>query len=215
MTQSERYVAWTQRGGIQAAIGMALGVPLLPAGWVASGRPLYPAVFLLAAIGAVIGYAIGKAIGWALLTGTGRAAQSIFMPAAAGHLANEHSEIVTLEARGDFKAAVSAWEAVSIAEPGNPWPLVRSGELYARELGEPAMAVERFRLARSLPNVKPELQRYASQKIIDLLLGPLGDRGRAMAELRMLADKHPASREAEGAREALRNLKAGDANAPD
>ena len=52
------------------------------------------------------------------------------------------------------------------------------------------------------------LQRYASQKIIDLLLGPLGDRGRAMTELRMLIDRHPASREAEGAREALRNLKA-------
>jgi hypothetical protein len=215
MTQSERYVAWTQRGGTQAAVGTALGVVLLPAGWFASGRPLYPAVFLLAPIGALIGYATGKTIGWALLTGSGRAAQSIYMPSAARHLANEHSEIVTLEARGNFKAAVSAWEAVAIAEPGNPWPLVRSGELYARELGEPAMAVERFRLARSLPSAKPELQRYASQKIIDLLLGPLGDRGRAMVELRMLVDKYPGSREAEGAREALRSLKGGTADSAD
>ena len=114
----------------------------------------------------------------------------------------------TLEARGKYADAASAWEAVSIAHPDDPWPLVRSGELYARELGEPALALERFRLARSIPGVKPELERYASQKIIDLLLGPLGDKGRAMVELRMLIDRHPASREAEGAREALRILKA-------
>jgi hypothetical protein len=63
-------------------------------------------------------------------------------------------------------------------------------------------------MARSLPGAKPELKRYTSQKIIDLLLGPLGDRGRAMAELRMLIDRYPTSREAEGAREALRRLKA-------
>ncbi len=100
---------------------------------------------------------------------------------------------------------------MSVAEPGNPWPLVRAGELYARELGDPKTAIDRFRLARSLPGVKPELLRYTSQKIIDLLLGPLGDEGRAMVELRMLVDQYPDSREAAGAREALRNLKGGKA----
>jgi hypothetical protein len=85
--------------------------------------------------------------------------------------------------------------------------IVSGSGLYARELGDPATAVERFRLARSLPDVKPELRRYTGQKIIDLLLGPLGDRGRAMVELRMLIDQHPDSREADGARDALRNLK--------
>ena len=160
-------------------------------------------------LGAAIGFAVGRVIGVLVVEGSGRTAQAFTLPATAGFRASEHSEIDTLEARGAFKGAVAAGEAAAIAEPGDPWPLVRSAELYARELGEPALAVERFRLARSLPGVKPELQRYASQKIIDLLLGPLGDKGRAMVELRMLVDKHPASREAEGAREALRNLKGG------
>jgi hypothetical protein len=209
MSQSQRYTEWTQRGGLQAAIGTILGAILLPAGWYASGRPLSLASFaLLAPGGALIGYAIGKAIGMLVVHGSGRAAQAFTMPATAGFYAREHSEIDALEARGDFAGALSAWEAVAIAEPGNPWPLVRAAEISARELRDPATALDRLRLARALPNVKPELYRYTSQKIIDLLLGPLGDKGRAMVELRMLIEKHPASREAAGAREALRSLKA-------
>jgi hypothetical protein len=208
MSQSERYVAWVQRGGLGTALTTFLGAIFLPAGWYASGRPLHIPFLFLIPIGGLVGYAIGKTVGTLVVRGSGDAARAFTLPATAGFYANEHSEIDTLEVRGDFKGAASAWEAVAIAEPGNPWPLVRSAELYARELGEPALAAERFRLARSLPGVKPELERYASQKIIDLLLGPLGDKGRAMVELRMLIDRHPASREAEGAREALRNLKA-------
>jgi hypothetical protein len=210
MSQSERYVAWTHRGGLQGLWGGALLAILLPTGWYASGRPLpFALLLLLVPVGAIIGYGIGKGIGWLVLSGAGLAAQTFTLPASTGHYAHEHSEIATLEARGDFTAAVSAWEAVAIAESGNPWPLVRSAELYARELGDPAIAIERFRLARTIAGVKPELVRYASQRIIDLLLGPLHDPGCAMVELRMLIDRFPASREAEGAREALRALKAG------
>ena len=208
MSQSERYVAWTHRGGLQGLWGAALLAIFLPAGVFASGRTLSFSLMWLVPFGAVAGYAVGKTIGWLVLTGSGRAAQSIYMPARSGSSASGHSEIVTLEARGDFKAAVAAWEAVAVAEPGNPWPLVRSAELYARELGDPAMALERFRLARALPGAKPELRRYSSQKIIDLLLGPLNDQGRAMVELRKLVESDPTSREAAGAREALRKLKA-------
>jgi hypothetical protein len=207
MSQSERYVGWVHGGGLQAAVGAALGAVFVPAGWYASGRPLAPAILLLVPIGALIGFAVGKVIGLIVVQGSGRVAQSFTLPAAAGFYSHEHSEIDALEVRGDFRGAVSAWEAVAMSEPANPWPLVRSAELYARDLSDPALALERFRLARSLPNAKPELQRYTSQKIIDLLLGPLGDKGRAMVELRMLIDRYPESREAAGARDALRSLK--------
>ena len=190
MSQSERYTAWVHRGGMQGVWGASLLFFFLPMGVYASGRPSPVPFFLLFPIGGIIGYAFGKTFGWILLSGSGHAAQTFTMPATTGHYANEHSEIMTLEVRGDFKGALAAWEAVAIAEPGNPWP------------------IERFRLARSLPAAKPELKRYTSQKIIDLLLGPLDDRGRAMAELRMLIDRYPTSREAQGAREALRRLKA-------
>jgi hypothetical protein len=208
MSQSERYVASVQRGGLGTALVTVLGAIAIPAAWAVSRRPMPLPFILMIPLGAAIGFAVGKAIGVLVVQGSGRTAQAFTLPAKAGFRASEHSEIDALEARGKYADAASAWEAVAIAHPNDPWPLVRSAELYARELAEPALAVERFRLARSLAGVKPELQRYASQKIIDLLLGPLADKGRAMAELRMLIDRHPASREADGARDALRNLKA-------
>ncbi len=213
MSESERYMAWVHKGGVQATWCAILLAIFLPSGWYASGPPLPFSLFWLVPVGGVAGYWIGKTIGVVVVGGAGATAQAFTLPATTGHYANEHSEIKTLEVRGDFKGAVSAWEAVAIAEPGNPWPLVQSAELYARELNEPALAVERFRMARTMPLVKPELHRYVSQKIIDLLLGPLDDKGRAMTELRMLIDKYPDSREAVGAREALRNLKAQTPNA--
>jgi hypothetical protein len=208
MSQSERYVAWTHSGGIQGFWAGGLFTFMLPFAVYGAGyHPPFPFI-LLFPIGTVVGYAVGKTIGWLILTASGGVTRAFTFPATAGFYVHEHSEIDALEVRGDFKGAVSAWEAVAIAEPANPWPLVRSGDLYARKLGDPALAAERYRLARSIPGVKPEVERYASQKIIDLLLGPLDDRGRAMGELRMLIDRYPTSREAEGARVALRALKA-------
>ena len=212
MDLSDRYLKWKDNGGHAKFLCTALGAMFVPGGMYASGRYPNAPIALFIPVGALIGYLVSSAITWVTLTGSAHAAQSFTFPATTGHFANEHSEIQTLEVRGDFKGAVSAWESVAIAEPANPWPLVRAAELYADKLRDPATALERFRLARSLPDMKPELRRYTSQKIIDLLLGPLGDRGRAMVELRILIDQFPDSREAEGARTALRNLKA---QAPD
>jgi hypothetical protein len=208
MSQSARYVQWLHKGGLHGLWGGGLLAVFLPAGWYASGRPLPFSIILLVPIGGFAGYWIGKTIGYITVGGAGATAQAFTMPATTGFYANEHSEILTLEVRGDFKGAVAAWEAVAVAEPGNPWPLVKSAELYADKLADPATALDRFRLARSLPDIKPELKRYTSQKVIDLLLGPIGDKGRALVELRMLIDQFPDSREAAGARDALRNLKA-------
>jgi hypothetical protein len=209
MDQSDRYLKWKESGGHAKFLCTVLGAMFIPGGMYASGRYPNVPIALFIPVGALIGYAVASAISWVTISGAAQTAQAFTLPNTTGHYASEHSEIMTLEVRGDFRGAVSAWEAVSIAEPGNPWPIVRSAELYADKLGDPAIAAERFRLARSLPDTKPELKRYTSQKIIDLLLGPLDDPGRAMVELRMLIDTYPQSREAEGAREALRNLKGG------
>ncbi len=208
MAMDDRYDKWKYNGGHMVLMSSLLGFFMLPAGWSASGRSTPFGLAPLFLIGGVGGFAFGKTMAMIIFQGSSRAAESIYMPGRAGFRVSEHSEIDSLEVRGDFKGAVAAWEAVAISEPENSWALVRAGELYARELGDPEMAVERFKHARSLPTAKPELQRYMSQKIIDLLLGPLDDKGRAMVELRKLIDQFPTSREASGAREALRKLKA-------
>jgi hypothetical protein len=205
--RSDRYVDWLHSGNLHgrwgcivltlfAGLAAALGFAGLP-------RPL-----ILVPAAALVGFGVGKVVGMFVLGSSGRAAQAIHMPSAAGSYTRSHSEIDTLEARGEYAAAADAWDAVSVAEPGNAWSLVRAGELHLRALGDPAEALHRFLRAREVPGVAAELERYSSQKVIDLYLGALRDEGRAMVELRRLIDRHRGTREAEGARMALRELKA-------
>ena len=131
MDLSDRYTAWKYSGGFGAVLGGSILFFALPAGFYTRGwTPPFP-FLLLFPIGGIVGAALGKFVSWALLEGSSQAAQSFTLPNTAGFYANEHSEILTLEVRGDFKGAVAAWEAVAVAEPGNPWPLVKSAELYA------------------------------------------------------------------------------------
>lgn len=166
----------------------------------------HPTVLLILAT--VLGFIVGKLTGLALLGGAGAAAQQIYMPGAAGTYVQQHSAIDALEAQGNYQAAVDAWEAVAIAQPSNAWVLIRAGELYMRRLGDPAMALERFRGAREIATITVEHRMYASQKVIDLYLGPLDDPGRALVELRRFAETHPGTREANHALQALARLKA-------
>ncbi len=189
--------------GLIAAIG-AGGLVYLAQG---QGLPTVPKGGWVAPLAAVAGFLLGKLIGGGTVAVAGRAAGRIYAPTAAGTYAQTHSGIDALEAKGDLRGACDAWEALAVSQPDNPWPLIRAGELRARALNEPDVALERFKLARQLPGAKDELRRYASQKMIDLYLGPLADEGRALVELRRLIHEHPDTREAAGAREALARLK--------
>jgi hypothetical protein len=210
--RSDRYLDWQHAGNGHGVWG-ALMMVVFAGFAVSSGLPGVPRTFWTFPVAALIGFATGKVVGLIVLGSSGRVAQSVYMPGAAGSYTRTHSNIDAMEAKGDYRGAVTAWEAVSVSEPGNPWPLIRAGELYLRELGEPGMALDRFRLASDVPGITPEQHRYASQKVIDLYLGPLENEGRAMAEMRRLIDTHPGTREAEGARAALQRLKEKRGNA--
>jgi len=196
--RTDRYLAWQHAGnghGVWGALFAAMFLSFAQASALVIGA------------GAVAGFAVGKLIGVALFDVSSRAARTVYAPAAAGHYTHTHSEIDALEAAGDFQGAVSAWNAVALSEPANAWPLLRAGELYARVLGEPRLALDRFLLAREVPRVSAEHHRYASLKIVDLYLGPLDDTGRGLVELRRLVEHHPGTREAEHARSAIARLK--------
>ncbi len=49
---------------------------------------------------------------------------------------------------------------------------------------------------------------YSANRLADLLIGPLGQPGRAIVELARLADRYPKSVVGERARQAMRSLKA-------
>jgi hypothetical protein len=207
MDLDRKLADWKMSGNYHATIGALFGMAFLGAASVAR-LPGAPRPLTAVAIGALLGAALGRFIGGALIQGSGKAAQYVYMPDATGTYTKTHSGIDAKEARGDVRGAADAWDALAVEEPDNPWPLIRAGELYFRQLGEPETALVRFQAARTIPGIHPEAQRFAVQKIIDLYLGPLNDRGRALVELRRMIEQHPGTREAIGAREALRTLKA-------
>ena len=52
-----------------------------------------------------------------------------------------------------------------------------------------------------------KVNHSATNKLVDLYLGPLKDPGRALVELRRLADRYPGSTAAKHAKMAIANLK--------
>ncbi len=205
--KTEQITDFTHGGGIHGAVGA--GVMLIfSIIAVGLGFPGMGGKWWILPVAMLLGWVLGRGMGAFILGASGTAAGQVYAPAAAGTYAMTFSHIDTLEARGDHRGAASAWDAVAIEQPNNPWPLIRAGELYLRTLHDPAMALERFRMARDAASISAEHHRYVSQKIIDLHLGPLQDEGRALVEMRRLIDTHPGTREAEGAREALAAIKA-------
>ena len=112
-----------------------------------------------------------------------------------------------LAARGDVAGALASYEEIIAADPAAVEPRVRAAELYAGKGGNPARAAELFRQVQRIPGVTPQRDLYASNRLVDLYRGPLGDEGRALVELRRLAERFPTSREAAYAREAIASMK--------
>jgi len=158
--------------------------------------------------GLVLG-GIAWGINYALQQSSERFAMQIYAPSGSTNAYTPtFSHIDALEARGDLDGAAKAWEEACAEHPGNALVWVKAADFHLRSRGDPVAALERYRHVRDLAGVQVDLARYASQKLVDLHLGPLADEGRAMVELRRLIDRFPGTREAEEARGALARLKA-------
>ena len=55
-----------------------------------------------------------------------------------------------------------------------------------------------------MPNVPGAVERYATHRLLELYLGVLADPGRAMVELRRMADRFPGTPHGQAALAALR-----------
>jgi hypothetical protein len=119
---------------------------------------------------------------------------------------NSYQQALVMQGRLD--EALESLEAV-IAEPDSPVDVrIRCAELYAREAKRPERAAELLRDVIRHPKCTPGEEVYSANRLADLLSGPLGQPGRALVELRRLADRYPKSTVGERAREAIRTLKA-------
>jgi len=120
----------------------------------------------------------------------------------------QYSYQQTLVMQGRLDEALSTYEAI-IAEPGSTCDVrIRAAELYAREANKPQRAAELFKEVTRDPRCTVGEEVYSANRLADLYNGPLGQPGRALVELRRLADRYPNSVIGERARQALRSLKA-------
>jgi len=207
MSSSERYLRWAHDGGIAGVICAAVMVI-----WGIVGLGMSRGSVFLLPVLALIGFAAGSAIGGFVVRASGFVARETLLPSATGTYAQGHSAIEALEVQERFADAVAAWESSALAQPANPWPLIRAGDLYRQRLGAPERARDRFLQARDLPKIGGELRLYAMQKLIDLYLGPLHDEGRALVELRRLVEEYPGTQDGNAARRAIASIKAGRTN---
>jgi hypothetical protein len=113
----------------------------------------------------------------------------------------------SLAMRGDAAGALDSYLALIAAQPSNVEARVKAAELCARTRRHSEAARMLVELRR-VPGVSRERDLYATSRLVDLLNGPLGEPGRALVELRRLADRHTGTREAEAALGAIARIKA-------
>lgn len=198
MTESRSIVAGVSLGVVFAGIGIPLGILL--------GLSGYMLVLSALAMGVAAGIAVHR-LSRGFAEGSARAIAAFVHPSGASvPYEATFSAHDALEVAGDVEGAIAAYEATVREQPTNARALRQAAELHVRA-GNAERAAELFVELRKAGQSR-ESELYATQRLADLYLGSLGDDGRALVELRRLAERFPGTREAEGARVALRRLKA-------
>jgi hypothetical protein len=190
-----------------AVYGTVLGVLFgLPLGWLLKLRG--PSLFLF---GILAGWAMGvflKRMTTRIAEGTANAFLRLVWPSGnSTPYEPTYSAEQAMAARGDIEGALKAYRIAMRQNPGDPEPRFRVAELLFR--GDyPEKAIEFFKEGRDLAGDNRTRELYATQRLIDLYLGPLGDDVRALVELRRLVERFPGTREAAAARNVLARMKA-------
>jgi hypothetical protein len=113
----------------------------------------------------------------------------------------------SLVMQGKVDEALASYEDLIAASPEAIEPRILAADLYARDRASARRAAELLREAQRIRSIPPGRDIYATNRLVDLLAGPLREPGRAVVELRRLIDRYPTSTAAAHAREALARIK--------
>jgi len=176
--------------------GLTFGVMALEVGF-SVWTLVVPLVAAMATAGAA--FFLGKAAGdgWTRIAVSG----------ASTPYEEQFSYQQSLVMQGKVDEALASFEDIIAAAPDAVEPRILAADLYAREREGARRAAELFREAQRIRSIAPGRDIYATNRLVDLLIGPLRDPGRAVVELRKLIDRHPTSTAAVHARDALARIK--------
>ena len=133
--------------------------------------------------------------------------QKVAMSGASTPYEEEFSYQQSLVMQGKVDEALASFEDLIAASPGAIEPRIRAAELYGQHREGARRAAELLREAQRVPSIAPGRDIYVTNRLVDLLTGPLAEPGRALVELRRLIDRYPTSTAASHARDALARIK--------
>jgi hypothetical protein len=110
--------------------------------------------------------------------------------------------------QGRLAEALESFEALIAEQPAAADVRIRAAELYAKDESSVKRAAALFREIQRIDGVSIGNDVYATNRLVDLLIGPLDNPSRALVELRRLIERYPRSSAAVNARETLAVLKA-------
>jgi len=186
-------------GGISLPIVAAFAYKLALRGWVA--------IAFIVVVPIVIGLLV-KAIMSRILAGS----EAVVLTAleGSGHstpYTEQYSYQQTLVMQGRLNEALESYEAI-IAEPDSTLDVrIRAAELYVREAKNHARGAELLQEVIRHPACTAGEEIYAANRLADLLSNHLGEPGKALVQLRRLADRYSGTPTGDRAREAIRVLK--------
>jgi hypothetical protein len=157
---------------------------------------------------AAIAGALSAGIGLTLSAGAGAGFHRVMMSGASTPYEDQFSYQDSLVMRGLVDDALASYEAIIAERPAMVSARLRAAALYASRGGDPRRAAVLLREVMATPDVPARDDIAATSRLVELLMGPLGDPGRAMVELRRLMDRHPGTDAAARARLTLGELKA-------
>jgi hypothetical protein len=117
----------------------------------------------------------------------------------------EFSREQALVARGEVREALALLRDRLSGDPSNVHLCLFAAEVHARDAGDAEGAEALFRRVQEQASASAAQDLHATNRLLDLYLGPLDSRTRAEGQLRRLLERHPGSRAAKHAEHLLRN----------
>ena len=158
---------------------------------------------------ALAGTAVGVGFVLAMVLGSGRLAQQVYAPSGATIPRKaEYSYAQSLAVRGDYGAAIGAFELCVAENPADPAPYLSIARIYRDELKQFADAERWFKRMGRDAKVERGMDVLARRELIELYRGQMEAPNRAAPVLARMAEEYEGTAEGSWAAAELAEVKA-------
>lgn len=167
---------------------------------------------VVAMIGAALAFVVAGALAFATVLGmsgaASRAAMSFVAPSGGSTPSpDDYSQIKSLLARGKVAEALTELDVQLRLRPTDPALCLFAADVAARQARDPRAAEQLYLRVRGMEGASRDQDYAATNRLIDLYMGPLDDPTRAAAELERMKARHPNTTAAAHAEKALREIR--------